>query len=173
MASLKFVTPVLFLASVCCVAATVSETTQVSVDPYHVVSDPGNFTIDSVTMATDNGHWATKKKATVTIVGKTLKKIVAGTVKWQLYEAFVHSFSSQGYANYFTCNNKGCDPTKPIALALKYPTAASSSYTLTFDFVMGHSQMSGDWRIVIYGQDQDHFPYDFSATISYNYTAVV
>ena len=144
----------------------------ISADPFVVVNDPGNFTISTVTMTTaNNNHWKAYELATVTIEGMTQKRILAGTVKYQLYEAFVPSFIGQGNSAYFTCNNKGCDPTMPVALTLTYPTAEKSKYKLEFSFTMAKAQKGGDFRVVIYGQDQDHFPYDFSSTISFNYTA--
>jgi hypothetical protein len=140
-------------------------------DPYTVMKQNGNFTVESVTMTTPNGnHWAAGQIAQVTVKGICLKKILAGTVKYQIWESFVPQLVGQANFEYFKCTNKGCDPTQPVALNLVDPNVVPTDYTIHFQFQMMPVQKSGDFRIVFYGQDQDHFPYDFSATIEYNYT---
>jgi len=139
-------------------------------DPIHVQSQPGNFTISQVTMtSTPFNHWYAGHRARVTVSGKTLKAINAGTVKYQVYETGVRSFISSGSSSYFYCDNKGCDLSKPIALNLADKTGkAGSAYTLTFDFFMPSTQStSKDFILVFWGVDQDHTPYDFSASLQY------
>ena len=67
---------------------------------------------------------------------------------------------------------KGCDLADPIALTLDTPTKSDGSkYMLEFDFVIpkkAASSPSNDFRVVFWGQDQDHFPYDFTATLNFN-----
>lgn len=139
-------------------------------DPFTVTSSPGNFTIASVKMSTANGKFAPQSVATVTVKGVTKKQIDAGAVKYQIYETGVTSFISSGNSNYFDCNNKGCDRTKPIALTLTDPSGKfPTDYALTFSFALPKLKSSSkEFRIVIWGTDQDHQPYDFSATITYH-----
>merc|ERR1711988_1094459 len=105
-------------------------------DPITVDKQPGNFTVDTVTMRSNPfNHWYANHRARVTVTGKTLKDIVAGTVQYQVYETGVRSFIASGSSPYFTCDNKGCDPAKPIALTFAdQKGAAGSSYALSFDF---------------------------------------
>ena len=58
-----------------------------SSDPFTVIKDPGNFTINQVTMTTPSGVWQNGDVATVTFTGTTLKKILAGVVKWYVHHA--------------------------------------------------------------------------------------
>jgi hypothetical protein len=144
-----------------------------SSDPYRVQSQAGNFTVEKVTLSTMDGKWKAGAIATVEMKGLILKKITAGTVKYQVWESFMEQFVSEGNSEYFQCNNKGCDTSAPIALTLVDPSTVPSDYSLKFSFVMPAAQKSGDFRIVFYGQDQDHFPYDFSCTIGYNFSSPV
>jgi hypothetical protein len=139
-------------------------------DPYTVTKQEGNFTISNVQFSTGSGKFRAHETATVVVKGVVEKKIDAGAVKYQIYETGVSSFIASGNSNYFDCNNKGCDRTKPIALKLtdtsgKFPT----DYELTFEFTLPalHSD-SKQFRVVLWGEDQDHFPYDMSATITFN-----
>jgi len=145
----------------------------VTSDPYTVNSQPGNFTVEKVTLSTMDGKWKAGAIATVVVKGIAKKNILAGTVKYQVWESFMEQFVSEGNAAYFDCNNKGCNPSAPIALTLASPGVVPSDYSLKFSFVMPAAQKSGDFRIVFYGQDQDHFPYDFSCTIGYNFSTPV
>jgi len=139
-------------------------------DPYTVTSAPGNFTVSSVQFNTRNGRFIPNEVATVVVKGVAEKEIDAGAVKYQIYETGVTSFIASGNSNYFDCNNKGCDRTKPIALRLtdtsgNFPT----DYELKFSFVLPQRKSSSkEFRVVLWGTDQDHSPYDFSATITFN-----
>lgn len=140
-------------------------------DPYTVSKQEGNFSVATVAMQTRGGHFKRGAVATVTVTGKTHKMLLSGAVSWQLYETGVKSFIASGNSDFFQCDNKGCDLTKPIALKLADTSGkAGSAYTLTFTFTMSKRQPggSGEFRLVFWGSDQDHFPYDFSATITYN-----
>jgi len=139
-------------------------------DPYTVSTVPGNFTVSSVKMNTHNGKFLPHEVATVTIKGVAEKEIDAGAIKYQIYETGVTSFIASGNSNYFDCDNKGCDRTKPIALKLTDTSGGfPTDYELTFSFVLPHRQSSSkEFRVVLWGTDQDHSPYDFSATITYN-----
>ena len=76
-------------------------------DPYTVSTNPGNFTVSSVKMATHNGRFEPHEVATVTIKGVAEKEIDAGAIKYQIYETGVTSFIASGNSNYFDCDNKG------------------------------------------------------------------
>jgi hypothetical protein len=92
-------------------------------------------------------------------------------VKYQMYETGVTSFIASGNSNYFDCNNKGCDRTKPIALKLTDTSGGfPTDYELTFSFVLPqrHSGGTKEFRLVFWGTDQHHSPYDFSATVTFN-----
>lgn len=66
--------------------------------------------------------------------------------------------------DYFVCTNKGCDTSKPLALDLQDPSNPNSNFTMQWSFVMPAKNATGDFRMVAYGQDQDHSPYDFDLT---------
>lgn len=139
-------------------------------DPFTVTKDPGNFTLTSIAMSTATGKFTTGTVATVNVKGIVNKKLISGTVKYQIYETGVTSFIASGNSPYFDCTHKGCDLNKPLALTLtdktgKFPTP----YSLQFNFALPKLKSSSkQFRIVLWGSDQDHFPYDFSATITYN-----
>ena len=99
-----------------------------------------------------------------------MAKIVnAGVVQWKLYEDFEQHFIDSGNSPFFTCDNKGCDPLKPIALKLGEPNSVGSNYSLTFDFPMDAKPKSGRYSLTVWAQDQDHFPYDMSVSLTYQY----
>jgi len=130
----------------------------------------GNFTVASVSMVP--GHswqsWSAGTTAIIDVEGTTSKQILAGTFKWQLYETGVTSFIASGNSPYFTCDNKGCDPNSGIALKWKKGTTGDFSLSLTVALPR-KAGSSGDFRMIIWGEDQDHEPYDFSATIDFSY----
>lgn len=143
-------------------------------DPYKVDVQNGNFTVKSVSFVP--GHswqkWQFGTTAIVTVKGTAHKKILAGTVKWQVYQTGVRSFLDQGDKPYFLCNNKGCDTH--AAVALQWVGSTMSDFVLTFTYSMPKadaSSSSRDFKLVFWGEDQDHSPYDFSATVSYSYAA--
>jgi hypothetical protein len=68
--------------------------------------------------------------------------------------AWLQHFIASGNANYFECNNKGCDTSKPIALALADPTSAYSTYTATLVFPVPTPTLTGRYNAVVWGVDQ-------------------
>jgi len=132
----------------------------------------GAFTVEAVDMTSSDGQgWMAGAVATVRLSGQDAKRIIAGTIKYQLWESYVEHFVQQGSFAYFQCDNKGCDPASPVALHLTNPVASQTSYWAEFQFTMPKALASGDFRLIVWGQDQDHYPYDFSATVNYNYTS--
>ncbi len=142
---------------------------------FKVTTQPGALSVDHVAMSTSNPDGTSLRPGdviTVTTTGSVHKPITAGALKWQAYEQGVTSFVASGNSNFFQCNNKGCDVTKPIALAFadhqgKYGT----QYTLTFSLSLPKPQAgvskSKHMRIVYWTEDQDHNPYDMSATLEF------
>jgi hypothetical protein len=150
----------------------------------------------------DSGSdWEANDVAQITILGTTNKKILAGTFKYQIFETEVKSFISSGDSPFFQCNNKGCDPTKGVALKFKSERFWTilifffGCLTLTIDFYIcyfwlffcesGGTDGAFDlsltlalpaaqsttkaFKLVLWGTDQDHTPYDFSASIAFEY----
>ena len=85
-----------------------------------------------------------------------------------MYETGVTSFIASGNSPYFTCDNKGCDPTSGIALKWKSGTVGDFTLSLTLALPR-KAGSSDDFKLVIWGEDQDHEPYDFSATVNFAY----
>ena len=83
----------------------------------------------------------------VSLSGVTTKGIIAGTTKFQVWEAYQGQFTDQGNSPYFVCTNKGCDPTQPVSLALSNPTAVPTGYTLTFSYVLPPAVYNGQFRL--------------------------
>ena len=132
----------------------------------------GNFTIASVSMVPAHSwlSWSSGTTAIVEVDGTTKKNILAGTFKWQLYETGVTSFIASGNSPYFTCDNKGCDPNSGIALKWKKTTGNPGDFTLSLTLALPkQAGSSSDFRLIIWGEDQDHSPYDFSATVDFSY----
>jgi hypothetical protein len=133
----------------------------------------GNFTVASVSMVPAHSwlSWSPGTTAIVEVDGTTKKNILAGTFKWQLYETGVTSFISSGNSPYFTCDNKGCDPSAGIALKWAKGTVGDFKLSLTLALPK-QAGTSSDFRLIIWGEDQDHEPYDFSATVDFSYASM-
>jgi len=146
-------------------------------DEYKIINlESAAFKVDQVTMlpsAKGITTWGPNEGATFTITGTTAKKILAGTVKYQIYQDGVTSFISSGNSPYFTCDNKGCAPDEPVALKWVDPNKTEGKFVLHFQAALPPAQPQGqsDFRLVLWGEDQDHEPYDMSATIEYSFPA--
>lgn len=131
----------------------------------------GAFKLDSLVMgATPGGDsWWPGAVATVVIKGSTSKLLTAGTVRVKIYELGQQHFIAQEAQEYFSCNNKGCDKTRPIALKLADPSQQKNetTFTLYAEFTMPAKQSSGQFTVEIWGEDQDHQPYDFEVSLAY------
>ena len=121
---------------------------------------------------TSSAPWGERVVAAVVFKGVNNKTLTAGTVKYQVYEEGVTSFSSQGNFAYFHCTqHDGCNVAAPMALTLATPYKVPTNYTGKFEFQMPYKKKTGQMKLLFWGTDQDHEPYDFSATVQFNYTA--
>ena len=121
-------------------------------------------------MASASPKWLPSEVATITVTGTAKKKILAGTIKYQMYQTGTKSFISSGNSPYFVCNNKGCDTSKPIAL--KFNSSNTGDFELYLSLALPSKvSSSNDFRLVLWSEDQDHEPYDFSATIDFSYAS--
>jgi hypothetical protein len=130
----------------------------------------GAMTVRSVAMVPPHkwDSWKAGTPALVTVAGTTAKQILAGTFKWQLYETGVTSFIASGDAPFFRCDNKGCDPAAPVALRWKQGT--KGDFTLELSAALPEAKGKDKrFKLVLWAEDQDHEPYDFSATINFSY----
>jgi hypothetical protein len=159
-------------------AALLALATTAAANHDYTVSDliSGNFTVTTNDITMVPGHswqsWTSGITAVVNVKGSTQKKIEAGTFKWQMYETGVTSFIASGNSPYFTCDNKGCDPTSGIAL--KYTSGTMGDFVLSVTLALpAKAGSSNDFKLVMWGEDQDHNPYDFSATVNFAYTATI
>ena len=66
--------------------------------------------------AFNSGVLSLMQLATVTFAGESEKMILAGTLKYQVYETYLPSFIASGNSDYFQCTKKGCNPAAPLAL---------------------------------------------------------
>ena len=133
----------------------------------------GAMKVSSVSMVPPHkwDKWKAGTSSIVTVEGTTEKSIIAGTFKWQLYETGVTSFVAAGNSPFFQCDNKGCDPNAPVAL--KWKKGTSGDFTLQLTAALPQAKGTNkDFRLVIWAEDQDHEPYDFSATINFSYDSV-
>lgn len=140
---------------------------------YNWQAQNGAFTVSDFKVTSSDGSFAPGTSTTISFEGVTKKKILAGTVQWKLYEDYVQHFEASGNVPYFSCDNKGCDPTSPVALTLNNPNMEDTRYKMSFSYVMPKGQKTDSFHLVIWGQDQDHFPYDYSISCNYNFTNVV
>ena len=160
----------------------------------------GAFTIDSVTAVSSTGSWQAGAAVTVTMTGEIeSKQIVAGTLKYKVYEMGVRYFIDQGFSPYFDCTNKGCNvfdvrpplelgvphaaPTRApndvslcvqgIALKLNDPTSLPTSFVATIKITLPRSVTGGSnpFKLLLWGVDQDHNPADFVVSLDYNLVA--
>lgn len=141
---------------------------------------PGNFSVTSASLVTGSNKNEAGSIATVTIEGSLVDSdIEAGTVSWRMYEDGIKNFLPLPATSspYFTCTNKGCVRTDPIALKLDDPLSPNSKFSLSFKFTMPKRQTqqnatcSNTFRLYVYGQDQNHNPYDFSGEVVYDLVA--
>ena len=152
-------------------------------DAYQITSIQSRaFKVDQVTMlpSIKGTDWGPGNAATITVTGKAIKdQIQAGNVKYQIYQSFVKSFTSSGNAPYYTCDNKGCDADEPVALKWtneSQQNGAEEDFVLHFQAALPKVVPSTEspnktpsFRIVVWGEDQRHEPYDFSTTINLKY----
>jgi hypothetical protein len=134
----------------------------------------GNFTVGSVNMINSDNTttWSPGCNAIVTISGHTKKLIEAGTFKYQLYETGVTSFIASGNSPYVTCDNKRCDTSSPIALQWFSRMERGNNFKLTMSIALpAKKSSSSEFKLVLWGEDQDHFPYDFTTTVNFKYGA--
>lgn len=123
----------------------------------------GNMTVDTFEILAPGGQFASSVSAHVNATGNLTKVLTAGATQWQIYEQGVRSFIESGNSNYFRCGNKGCNIMDPVALKLQAPTVPTN-YTLSFAFNIPTPEATGQFTLVAWGTDQDHFPYDFSVS---------
>ncbi len=138
---------------------------------YNSTIQSGAFAVDHLVVRTANGQFAPATVATVQISGSNSKALLAGAVKYQIYQTGVSSFIASGNMNYFQCTNKGCDLASPLALTLANPKngGQGSAFTMKFDVPLPKPVgTSKEYRVVVWGEDQDHQPYDFSATFQFD-----
>jgi hypothetical protein len=114
--------------------------------------------------------WRADETVQVTVKGTTAKEILAGTFKYQIYETGTKSFIASGNSPYFKCDNKGCDTDAPVAL--HWDKETKGAFTLDMNLALPKmTSASKEFRLVLWGEDQDHFPYDFTATLTFDYAA--
>mmetsp|Transcript_59692 Transcript_59692/g.144193 ORF Transcript_59692/g.144193 Transcript_59692/m.144193 type:complete len:480 (-) Transcript_59692:454-1893(-) len=134
-------------------------------------SEDGAFTVTSLSLTTKSGNaFGPGEVCTLEFEGEATGPILAGTVKYKLYEDGVQHFIDSGNFPYFSCTNKGCDPTEPVALTLNNPNDHVTPYKVSVDYTMHKGSATSDFRLVVWGMDQNKFPYDFSITLGYNFT---
>lgn len=139
--------------------------------PFQYNVSNGNMTIDSVTCTSNTNKWEAGAVVTVTMKGSIPSKhILAGTLKYKIYESFVQYFIASGNFPYFKCDNKGCDPSDGIALHLNDPTTVPTAFTMSCQITIPKSIANGKnpFNLLLYGVDQDHWPIDFNVAILYN-----
>lgn len=134
----------------------------------------GNMTINSVSVTSSSDEWIAGNKANVNITGTIANKhILAGTLKFKIYELYVQYFIDSGFFPYFECSNKGCNPADPVSLHLADPTSVPTDFYITASITIPKSIANGKnpFNLLLFGVDQDHFPVDFSVSISYDLSA--
>ena len=129
----------------------------------------GNMTVvGAVNLTSSPCAYGAGANAMVSMEGLVMHKIATGAVSYQVFESGSQHFVANGGSDYFKVGQHHVsDPSLPLALTLKDPTASTTSYVLTFNFSMPKKTNTGDFSIVFFGQDQDKYPYDFSVTLDY------
>lgn len=137
-------------------------------------ADDGDFTISTVSMPTkDDAPFGAGVSCSIALTGtvKNASAILAGNLQYKIYESYVQHFTQEGNTAYFSCDNKGCDRDSPVGLDLALPMATTpSDFTANLPFVMPVAQKTGQFRMVVWGSNQNHFPYDFSLELGFNYS---
>lgn len=109
--------------------------------------------------------WSAGEAVFLEFQGKVTKKIIAGTFKVQWWEDGMQHFTASGYLPYFVCDNKGCDPTEPMALSLSDPGAVPTTFKMKASFNLPAAYKTGNFRAVMWGVDQDHTPCESCALL--------
>lgn len=118
----------------------------------------GAFKMHSVDVKTSTGKFTAGAIATVTCSGEMESdaNILAGTVKYQVWEFGVPQFTASGNTPYFKCTNKGCNTADPVALTTKIVNGVTT-FTLQFSLTlptMVKPEGTNMFKIVFWGVDQ-------------------
>lgn len=129
--------------------------------------------ITSVEIEPASGHrWKAQDTITVTMQGH-LKghEITAGTLHYKIWEFGAEHFRSAGALDYYHCGPppKPCDKTKGLALHLTKPSSLNSGFTMRIKIPLPKEMTTGTMTINMWGEDQDHEPYDFTSSIRLSY----
>jgi hypothetical protein len=76
------------------------------------------------------------------------------------------SFVASGNIAYFNCTQNGCNLNQPIALTLANINAVPTGFTAIIPVTIPQPQKTGSYKITYWGEDQDHYPYDITGTLS-------
>ena len=127
--------------------------------------------IANVNFATTTGKWEPNVTATLNFTGQLTGDIdiTAGTTHFKIWEGGVPHFRVNGNSDYFQCGPApaGCDKTKPISLYIDDPTNLTSTCHVELSFPLPEAMASGIFTVDVYGEDEDHEPYDFILNLAY------
>merc|ERR1712025_1165239 len=131
------------------------------------------FAITNVELVSSSGvHRKAKDTVTATFQGH-LKglPITAGTLHYKVWEFGAEHFRTAGALDYFHCGPppKPCDKSKGLALHLTRPSNLNSGFTMSMPIPLPQALSSGTMNIDMWGEDQDHEPYDFTTSINLHY----
>lgn len=137
----------LFRAVALCLLATVA---MGSAPPYGPKTiDSGVFKVDDIELISRATAWRAGDKVIFEARGHVKNKLITdGVAKYQVWEAYVDKFTHEGDHDYFVCDNKGCDTSRPIALVLEDPSKPDSDFELRFEFKVPKPQKTGIFRIL-------------------------
>ena len=84
-------------------------------------------------------------------------------------------FRTAGAVDYFYCGPppKPCNKAHGKALHLANPNSLVSDFIMNAAIKLPEKMASGTMTIDIWGEDQDHEPYDFTSSIRMSYTAAL
>merc|ERR1719476_162798 len=133
--------------------------------------------ITTVEIVSSSGvRWKAGDTVTITMQGHIKgHNITAGTLHYKIWEFGVEHFRTAGALDYFVCGPppKPCDKSKPRALRLTKPSSLNSGFEMRIRVPLPPKMKSGTMTIDLWGEDQDHEPYDFTSEIRLSYTSRV
>uniref|UniRef100_A0A7S1CNF4 Chitin-binding type-4 domain-containing protein n=1 Tax=Bicosoecida sp. CB-2014 TaxID=1486930 RepID=A0A7S1CNF4_9STRA len=109
-----------------------------------------------VTESDSVGRWQAGATGVISFSGTAMEDILAGAFQYQVFEESVEHFTGSGNSDFFTCDNKGCDRSDPISLALTDPGKVPTTFVAKLPFTVPAAKMNGRYHLAFWGIDNEH-----------------
>jgi hypothetical protein len=117
-------------------------------------------------------HWKADDTVHIKMSGHVNNfDVEAGTLHYKVWEFGVEHFRTSGASDYFHCGPppKPCNKANGLSLHLANPKDLNSTFIMNLAVKLPPQTTSGIMTIDLWGQDQEHEPYDFTSSILIHY----